>query len=237
MRILLSPPSIPMQYWFENFGKYEVRAHAGLGAAVVVAHLAALCFLLLDNRQKIEPQVPQAEVEVRLLIPPPRQSPATPVRTPARPQKATRPVAQVPALPATQSPTAIAEANIPAPTAVEDPRQELANTPNSDVPVVPQQVTETPPTISSGVEYVRAPQPIYPDVAKRRGDQGQVIFRVLIGTQGQVEKIEIQKHSGVMSLDEAGRQALLKAVFKPYLLQGKAVPVFVIVPISFKLDI
>jgi protein TonB len=96
---------------------------------------------------------------------------------------------------------------------------------------------EMPPLISSGVAYVRAPQPQYPAAAKRRGDQGEVLFRVLINTDGMVEQVTLQRSSGVASLDEAGRQAILQAAFKPYLEQGKARAAYVLVPIKFQLQV
>jgi periplasmic protein TonB len=154
-----------------------------------------------------------------------------------------KPVLHTPVLPQVQSATAltapaqdpVAEPSPPQVMSVNEPASVPQEVSVKEVATKPQ--PETPPTISSGVEYIRAPQPSYPAAAKRRGEQGQVVFRVLISEQGQVEKLEIQKSSGFLNLDEAGRQAISKAAFKPYITQGKAIAVFVIVPISFKLDI
>ncbi|EEF25508.1 Protein tonB, putative [Ricinus communis] len=92
----------------------------------------------------------------------------------------------------------------------------------------------TPKTVS-GVEYVRAPQPVYPSIARRMGETGTVMLRVLIGEKGNAEQVTVQKSSGSANLDEAGRQAVLRALYKPYVEDGKAVPVYVLVPINFQL--
>lgn len=93
----------------------------------------------------------------------------------------------------------------------------------------------TPRTVQ-GVEYVRPPAPVYPSVSKRLGETGVVMLRVLISEKGQAEQAQIHKSSGYANLDEAGRQAAMRAVFKPYMEDGKAVPVYVLVPINFSLS-
>jgi protein TonB len=91
------------------------------------------------------------------------------------------------------------------------------------------------PKTVSGVEYVRAPQPVYPSIARRMGESGTVMLRVLIGEKGNAEQVTIQKSSGSANLDEAGRQAVLRALYKPHLEDGKAIPVYALVPINFQL--
>jgi protein TonB len=103
------------------------------------------------------------------------------------------------------------------------------------VPPAPQPVA-LPKTISSGVEYLQAPQPEYPSISKRMGEEGKVVLRILINEHGKPERVEVQKSSGSARLDEAGRQAALRALFKPHLEDGKAVAVYAIVPIKFQLD-
>jgi protein TonB len=105
-------------------------------------------------------------------------------------------------------------------------------------PVAPTAPTPPPqagPKTISGVEYVRAPQPVYPSMARRMGESGVVMLRVLIGTKGQAEQVTVQKSSGSDKLDEAGRQAVLRALYKPYIEDGKAIPVYALVPINFQL--
>ncbi len=96
-------------------------------------------------------------------------------------------------------------------------------------------ISSTPKTISSGVEYIRQPQPEYPPIARRKEEQGNVILRVLVNDKGHPEQVEIQKSSGFLRLDEAARQAALRALFKPHIENGQAIAVYAIVPISFHL--
>jgi protein TonB len=91
------------------------------------------------------------------------------------------------------------------------------------------------PKTVSGVEYVRMPQPVYPSISRRMGETGVVMLRVLIGEKGTAEQVVVQKSSGSNNLDEAGRQAVLRALFKPHVEDGKAIPVYALVPINFQL--
>ncbi|WP_072785599.1 energy transducer TonB [Duganella sacchari] len=91
------------------------------------------------------------------------------------------------------------------------------------------------PKMVSGVEYIRVPQPVYPSISRRMGETGTVTLRVLIGEKGTAEQVTVHKSSGSNNLDEAGRQAVLRALYKPHIEDGKAIPVYALVPINFQL--
>ena len=97
-------------------------------------------------------------------------------------------------------------------------------------------VVIAPPKQISAVEYVRAPQADYPPMSKRMGEEGKVTLRVLVNEKGVAEKVDIQKSSGSNRLDEAARIAILRAIFKPYLEDGKALTVIATATISFSLS-
>ena len=101
-------------------------------------------------------------------------------------------------------------------------------------PTPPAPAPAAPKTIH-GADYIRAPQPVYPNIARRMGESGTVLLRVLINVKGEAEQVLIQKSSGSTNLDEAGRQAVLRALYKPYIEDGKAIPVYALVPINFQL--
>ena len=118
------------------------------------------------------------------------------------------------------------------------PRTNQPSTPAVAGPVAPPTPAPAAPAAPktiTGVEYIRAPQPVYPSMARRMGESGIVMLRVLIGEKGQAEQVTIQKSSGSEKLDEAGRQAVLRALYKPYIEDGKAIPVYALVPINFQL--
>ena len=91
-------------------------------------------------------------------------------------------------------------------------------------------------TISSGVAYLQPPRPRYPSLSRRMGEEGRVILRVLINVKGHPEQVAVQQSSGSVRLDEAGRQAVLSALFQPHIDNGQAVAVYVITPIVFELN-
>lgn len=72
--------------------------------------------------------------------------------------------------------------------------------------------------------------PVYPLTARRRGQQGRVLLRVLLSTSGTVEKIFVEESSGFDVLDEAALRAVGRWLFSP-----KAPPA-VLVPIRFRLQ-
>jgi protein TonB len=67
------------------------------------------------------------------------------------------------------------------------------------------------------------------------GEQGKVVLRILVNEKGLPDQVHVQTSSGFARLDEAGRQAALRALFKPYMEDGRPVAVFVIVPLNFTL--
>jgi protein TonB len=97
-------------------------------------------------------------------------------------------------------------------------------------------VASTPKTITTGVEYIQAPQPVYPQMSKRMGEQGRVMLRILVNEKGLPDQVQVHTSSGSARLDEAGRQAALRAQFKPHMEGGHAVAVYVIVPLNFQLS-
>jgi len=67
-------------------------------------------------------------------------------------------------------------------------------------------------------------------------EEGTAVLRVLVNARGRAERVELQKSTGSPRLDEAAKQAVLRTLFKPYIEDGKALPVFATVPIKFQLD-
>lgn len=149
---------------------------------------------------------------VKPAIAPPKPAPVPQAMpTPVEPRPApAEPVAAAPAAPVAPAPAA------PAPAAVPAPAQ--------------------PRVVTSGVEYIQKPQPEYPALSRRMGEEGTVMLRILVNEKGRPEQVEVQKSSGYPRLDEAARQAALRAVFKPYIENGRAIPIYVPAPIRFQLD-
>lgn len=129
----------------------------------------------------------------------------------------------------------------PAPQAITEeapPPAEPSKAPPSDAAPSAPSAPSAPatPKLISGVSYINAPRPVYPPLDARMGNEGTVTLRVLINEKGRAEKVEVQKSSGSLRMDDAAREAVMRALFKPYLEDGKPAPAFAIVPINFTLN-
>lgn len=173
------------------------------------------------------PPAPAETVPAPAMVKPPRDVTPT-VRPVVKPRNVVPKAA--PAAPA--APARVPVAAVPAASAEPAPAVSSAPAAIPAAPPVPAQ----PKTITSGVQYLQPPQPDYPAQSKRLGEEGRVVLRALINQQGMVERVELQKSSGFPRLDDAAREAVQRARFRPHLEDGKPVTVFAIVPISFRLD-
>ncbi|HTE39350.1 MAG TPA: energy transducer TonB [Steroidobacteraceae bacterium] len=89
------------------------------------------------------------------------------------------------------------------------------------------------PKIVTSVEYVREPSAKYPPAARALKQRGTVTLRALIDTDGRAREVNVQKTSGFRLLDDAARSAVLNALFKPYMENGRSQSVYVFIPIEF----
>jgi protein TonB len=80
------------------------------------------------------------------------------------------------------------------------------------------------------------PPPEYPMLARRRGQQGQVLVRLEVAADGTAARAEVVRSSGVAALDRAARAAVARWRFQPARRGGRAVGATVEVPVVFRLD-
>jgi protein TonB len=227
---VISLPSTQMPLSPLNIWK-QVKRIGPLGA-IILLHIAFFYALSSGLLKKASTLVPK-EVFATFVTPEHAPEPAPPKEQP-KPKPKTVPIVKktvAPPLPVLNTPSPTAVTAPPSPPAPAEPVAAAAPEP-SPAPAAPA----TPRTISSGVEYIQKPQPEYPVASKRMGETGKVMLRVLVNDKGRAESVQIQTPSGFPRLDEAARQAVQRARFKPYTEDGKAVPVYAIVPIVFQLD-
>lgn len=177
-----------------------------------------------------EPPKPQVQPKPERPKPEPRKQ----IKQAPKSEPAPEPTPNSITKPAETAPAAPAQAAAPAQTtAAAAPSSNASSTASaSSAPPGPPQ----PKLVTSGVEYIQPPSPVYPPMSRRMGEEGTVTLRVLVNERGRAERAEISKSSGVPRLDEAARQAAMRTVFKPYMENGKPMPMLVNVPISFQLD-
>ena len=73
----------------------------------------------------------------------------------------------------------------------------------------------------------------YPPEARAAGIEGKVIVNALIGQDGRVKRTEVVQ--GVPALDRAAVTAVKQYRFKPFLVNGKTMAVWVAIPVVFRL--
>jgi protein TonB len=89
---------------------------------------------------------------------------------------------------------------------------------------------------STSADYLNNPTPPYPRQSKRLGEEGTVVVRVLITTEGHAEKAEIRTSSGYARLDETALTTVKAWRFVPGKRNGLPEAMWFNVPIRFVLD-
>lgn len=84
--------------------------------------------------------------------------------------------------------------------------------------------------------YLQNPAPKYPPISRRLGEEGQVLLRVKVATDGSATAVDLERSSSFERLDEAARQVVAHWRFVPAKRGDVAVEASVIVPIVFRLD-
>jgi protein TonB len=234
-----------------------------LGAAAsVLLHAAALAF---GPSLRHETLVPPRIVSVVLvppaapalstappsaLDPPPAEAVPT-ARAQRSPAPAARAAAPPPARAAAQPPRAAAplpRAAAPPPTAAEPPTYDI-DRPEPAAPALqsaaaaeaarpqaraqPEQVPFSPPQYAAA--YLQNPPPAYPRSARRAGEEGTVVLRILVSTDGAAARVELEHSSGSASLDSAALDAVQRWRFVPARRGATPVEAWVKVPVVFRL--
>ena len=196
-----------------------------------------------------------APMEVSFVAPPQPPSPPQPEPTPPQPTPPQveptppEPVAEVesmiePPMPDLPPPVFPVDAPPPRPKPPPPPPRprQVTNPPPSEAP--PQPAAAAAPAPQAGpktvtdaqVGYLTRPSPIYPMRAKRAGNQGTAMVRVLVDASGRPSQVVLQTSSGFPDLDESALSALRAARFRPFVDAGMASAVWVICPIGFALQ-
>ncbi|HST28140.1 MAG TPA: TonB family protein [Rudaea sp.] len=194
----------------------------GAWSGSISIHLFIIAFLLLPGA--VIQIVRHADVVpvVDVITPPPPAKPMPVLPTPA-PLKAhphTAPVA----------PPAVVVAAPP------------SNPPVATIDIAPPALnispanTATQETAPSAIAYGSRTKVAYPIEALRNREQGTVILSVLVGADGSVLGVEIEKTSGSRSLDRAAREAVAKWRFHPAMRNGVAHSAWASVPVTFNLS-
>ena len=236
LRLAYVHPSPPVTLGAHAAIARHARASRIAGIAFVVA--VHVLFVVAVWRATPAPRVlaRAAPVIVRLLSP---ETPAPPERRPPPPKIASK------AKPADPPPfqTFVPPIEPRAPTSPittftepppalknEAPAVEIAAPATLNAP----SAAATPPRFDA--EYLKNPAPAYPPIARRNGEQGRVLLRVLVAPDGTAQDIMLKTSSGHERLDQAALDTVRQWRFVPARLGNDAVAAWVVVPISFSLS-
>jgi protein TonB len=217
-----------------------ISRNAVIVGSVVMLHVAGLWALQSGLLRRAAEVIVPAELLSEFIAPPaPKAVPPAPPAPPPPPK--TTPKVQAPR-PAPM-PVAIADPT-PAPNAPVGITTPQPPAPPIDAPVAPPAppappAPAAPPRIempSSDAAYLNNPKPAYPAISKRMGEQGKVVLRVLIGTDGLPQKVEINKSSGYDRLDRQAQEAVMRWRFVPGKRNGVPEAMWNLVPINFVLE-
>lgn len=167
-------------------------------------------------------------------LPQPKHRPSS-VRTPTQP---TPTQAATPRAPHAEEPTLpVATAAVPSPGGGESAAPPQPGP--SAASQAPAGAGTGEPAVLSPPEYAAAylqnPPPAYPRSARRAGDQGTVVLRVLVSIEGVAARVELERSSGSASLDSAALDAVQRWRFVPARRGATPVEAWVKVPVVFRL--
>jgi periplasmic protein TonB len=220
---------------------WETRLLAAcLGASAVLHGVVLAVAPYMRHAHELEPPrvlsvllpVP-ARVEEPAAVAPEPPAPPPPAKQPPRhaPARARTPPVEAPApAPLTTAPAVADPAAKDEPPAVA-PAPAPAAAPS--VAVAPREPV-SPPDFRAA--YLRNPPPGYPAAARRNGEEGTVMLRVLVSTDGAPREVVLERSSGSSSLDAAALATVKTWRFTPARRAGEAQEAWVLVPIVFRLE-
>jgi protein TonB len=91
-----------------------------------------------------------------------------------------------------------------------------------------------PPNFNAA--YLDNPAPVYPPLARRSGEQGRVVLRVLVTPTGTADAVELRTSSGSARLDQAAIETVKRWRFVAARQGEQTVAAWVLVPITFSLE-
>lgn len=89
---------------------------------------------------------------------------------------------------------------------------------------------------SSEAHGLNNPKPAYPRMSRRLNEQGQVVIRVLVATDGSPQQGEVKTSSGYDRLDQEALRTVLRWRFVPGQRMGTPEAMWFNVPVNFVLE-
>ena len=239
----MSHPDIPL-FDFMPYGAPELlevaKKYLTRALAVAMSGLVVIFVLLLG----LAFYVAHRPHETSTIIVPYRELAAPPPLTDTPPPPKVQVTQQV-APPAASIPVPVPDAEAPTEQKIMSQQELSQASPGTSTENTGDNIVVAPPTdeelpkfgdyvyVEELPEAVTKVSPVYPDIAREAGVDGQVLVQALVGKDGHVKDTRVVK--SIPMLDAAAVAAVKQWVFKPALSNNKPVAVWVAVPIKFSL--
>lgn len=224
----------------QGVGVYRPEASGRLGGLALAVLLHAGTVVAMWQDQPLRSTISEAApLMVSLITAPqpvekPQQRPKpVPVKRKIEPQPPVMPPIMTSA---TEAPTPLIVSPAPAPALPVDAAVPAAS--STQMPAVPAASALPPPVVqpSYNADYLQNPAPFYPPLARRMGQQGKVVLRVLVNPGGAAAQVEVRASSGSELLDAAALDAVRRWRFVPARQGTQPIAAWVLVPITFTLQ-
>lgn len=224
----LRPMTMDLPEW-RRCGRFLLLAAALHGAVLAYP---------LKHAGQVEPP-PLLVSLVRSVEPPPRPVAEPPKPLPVQPAAAVKREKLAPKpVPVEPLPRPLlampAETPSPAPVVAVAPLAPAAEAPAR--PAAPAAVAAPVSPARFDAAYLQNPEPRYPPLSRRLGEEGKVLLRVRVTPEGTVAAVDLEKSSNFERLDAAARQAVARWRFVPARRGDEAIEASVIVPVVFRLE-
>lgn len=226
-----SNPSAPVA----QLTRSPVSRNAVIALVVLALHIGFIWALQSGLLMRAAELVVPAEILSQFVDPPaPKATPARPTPTPSVPANPKKAIAKAPAVQQLQ-PLAIADAtpSPSAPTGAITPPDQTATVAQTPAAAPAPAVVQMP---SSDADYLRNPKPPYPALSRRLGEQGLVVYSVLIGVDGAAVSARLVKSSGFERLDKAAYEAIMRWRYTPGKRNGTPEAMTFNVPFNWVLE-
>lgn len=193
---------------------------AGIAALLQLGFLAMLIFMGVVQTGEPRRDKPLvtilSSVERAAPPPPPAAVQQKPQEKPVVQPKAEVIVPPVKVNLATSAPVAAAVQRAP------DPPTPAPAAPSAPAPAAPAAAAGNGPVKANlNSNLLSAPSPVFPMSSRRKHESGVVILRVVVGEDGRVDEISVQRSSGFPALDEAALTAVRKWRWSPTIKDGR----------------
>lgn len=223
---------------------FQDRRNLTISAAL---HALAVITALAIAQMTPPRVIPALEISATFLVSARPEPPAQPRKMAVPAPSAPRPI---PAVPPQSAPTSNSEPKLAQPLGIAETERALTNI-SATQPAQPNPPTRmevndpqpaAKPTVSAetteprfDADYLSNPTPQYPSLSRRLGQEGRVLLRVYVDTQGRPQEVHLLQSSRFKRLDEVAIDTVRRWQFIAAMRGGTPVNSWVQVPILFQL--